>query len=138
MHVESSISETCLLEALLYFTLLCSTVDRTPSGLNFARHHLMPSRLYANPSRRMGWADKLGTPFKRCACLCYSHLLEMMCLLASSPVSSAHTGVTSALREILAELLKTRPGMLFLLSDNEAANCLHRALLQVGSPLCFA
>ncbi|KAL1439633.1 hypothetical protein MTO96_031892 [Rhipicephalus appendiculatus] len=59
-----------------------------------------------------------------------NHLLEMLCVLASSPLSSTHTGITSALRELLAELLKTSPGMLFLLSDHEATNCLHRALLQ--------
>ncbi|XP_075554621.1 VIR_N domain-containing protein isoform X3 [Dermacentor variabilis] len=59
-----------------------------------------------------------------------NHLLEMLCVLASSPLSSTHTGITSALRELLAELLKTCPGMLFLLSDHEATNCLHRALLQ--------
>ncbi|EEC06901.1 hypothetical protein IscW_ISCW003838 [Ixodes scapularis] len=62
-----------------------------------------------------------------------NHLLEMMSLLASSPVSSSHTGVAFALREFLAVLLKTRPGMLFFLSDHEAANCLHRALLQEES-----
>ncbi|XP_075737295.1 VIR_N domain-containing protein isoform X5 [Rhipicephalus microplus] len=64
-----------------------------------------------------------------------NHLLEMLCVLASSPLSSAHTGITSALRELLAELLKTSPGMLFLLSDHEATNCLHRALLQDESGL---
>lgn len=64
-----------------------------------------------------------------------NHLLEMLCVLASSPMSASHTGITSALRELLAELLKTCPGMLFLLSDHEAANCLHRALLQEESEM---
>ncbi|XP_028918493.1 protein virilizer homolog isoform X2 [Ornithorhynchus anatinus] len=56
------------------------------------------------------------------------HFLELVTLLLSIPVTSAHPGVLQATRDVLKFLAQSQKGLLFFLSEYEATNLLIRAL----------
>uniref|UniRef100_V5H8E0 Putative nuclear membrane protein involved in mrna transport n=2 Tax=Ixodes ricinus TaxID=34613 RepID=V5H8E0_IXORI len=131
LEVETGQAAHCTSEdldkAAVCLDLLCRTYRKAHKEVAQPLRYLPAQSRFEAPQTPFDPYPALFRMFKE------NHLLEMMSLLASSPVSSSHTGVAFALREFLAVLLKTRPGMLFFLSDHEAANCLHRALLQEES-----
>uniref|UniRef100_A0A1E1XA92 Putative nuclear membrane protein involved in mrna transport n=1 Tax=Amblyomma aureolatum TaxID=187763 RepID=A0A1E1XA92_9ACAR len=130
LDTEGCVQQDCseeLDKAAISLDLLCRCYRKARKEMAQPLRYLPAQSRFEAPQTPFDPYPALFKMFKE------NHLLEMLCVLASSPLSSSHSGITSALRELLAELLKTCPGMLFLLSDHEAANCLHRALLQEES-----
>ncbi|XP_067142152.1 protein virilizer homolog isoform X2 [Centruroides vittatus] len=58
-------------------------------------------------------------------------LLESIFILVSSPATSAHTDILTAVKDLFTELFNSQPGILFLMSNPDAVNGIHRALMQV-------
>ncbi|XP_023557147.1 protein virilizer homolog [Octodon degus] len=56
------------------------------------------------------------------------HFLELVTLLLSIPVTSAHPGVLQATKDVLKFLAQSQKGLLFFMSEYEATNLLIRAL----------
>uniref|UniRef100_A0A286Y652 Vir like m6A methyltransferase associated n=1 Tax=Cavia porcellus TaxID=10141 RepID=A0A286Y652_CAVPO len=56
------------------------------------------------------------------------HFLELVTLLLSIPVTSAHPGVLQASKDVLKFLAQSQKGLLFFMSEYEATNLLIRAL----------
>ncbi|XP_023242093.1 protein virilizer homolog [Centruroides sculpturatus] len=58
-------------------------------------------------------------------------LLESIFILVSSPATSAHMDILTAIKDLFIELFNSQPGILFLMSNPDAVNGIHRALMQV-------
>ncbi|XP_036033561.1 protein virilizer homolog isoform X1 [Onychomys torridus] len=56
------------------------------------------------------------------------HFLELVTLLLSIPITSAHPGVLQATKDVLKFLAQSQKGLLFFMSEYEATNLLIRAL----------
>lgn len=56
------------------------------------------------------------------------HFLELVTLLLSIPITSAHQGVLQATKDVLKFLAQSQKGLLFFMSEYEATNLLIRAL----------
>ncbi len=60
-----------------------------------------------------------------------SRVLESVFVLLSSPVTSSHLSIFAAVRDLLAQLLDRRSGLLYLCSKHDQTNGIVRALVQV-------
>uniref|UniRef100_A0A4W3GYS8 Vir like m6A methyltransferase associated n=1 Tax=Callorhinchus milii TaxID=7868 RepID=A0A4W3GYS8_CALMI len=58
------------------------------------------------------------------------HFLESLSLLLSIPATSAHPGLSQAIKDLIKFLIQIQNGLLFLSAEHEASNLLIRALSQ--------
>lgn len=121
---RDDVGEEELNRVAVSLNLLCRTYKHACSEVAQPLRYLPARSRFEMPKMPFDPYPALFRMFKE------NHLLEMLCVLVSSPLTAPHTGIMKAVQDILAELSRTCSGMLFLLSDAGLANCLHRALLQ--------